>query len=312
MATEDKFVAPFHERSGVYEAIADLLSRLERKHWAFLLLLTLPLTYLALLYALPVLIILERSLFSYDVATQRTGAFSFENYIHFFSNSQYSKVLLTTIRIGVMVTVIDLIIGYPLAYLIARTRGAAKQVMIAVVVSPLLVSIVIRTFAWLLLLRSDGVVNKLLLATGVIDSPLRILYREPSVIIALVHVYLPFMIFPLANVIETIDTSLEHAASSLGANWIRRFFEIVLPLSVPGIAAGCMLVLTSTVSAYVTPTMLSGGRALVMPTLVAQQFLVLINWSFGSAISVVLMTVVLGMVAGFVTLTESSSQHASR
>ena len=312
MSTTDKPGKSQPYSARLYALVSDTLARLERKSWAFILLLLLPLTYLGLLYALPLLLLFSRSLFSYDVATQVTGGFTFENYTRFLTDTDYLRVLWTSLRIAVLVTVLDLVIGYPLAYLLARSSGTIKQVLLAAIISPMLVSIVIRTFSWALLLSGNGLVNRLLMATGLIQAPLPIMYHETAVIIALVHVYLPLMIVPLSTVIERIDATLEHAASSLGANVFRRFIEVVFPLSLPGVAAGCMLVLTNTVSAYVTPAMLSGDRFLVMPTLVAQQMQVLVNWSFGSAIAVVLMVVVLAMVALFTWFTDAASSFRVR
>ena len=294
---------------GPYARFSDVFSRIEKKSWGFLLLLLFPLTYLVLLYAVPVLVLIGRSFLSYDVATQVTGGFTLENYARFLRDPDYLRVLVTTLRIGITVTLLDLVIGYPVAYLLARITGIGKQALMAIIVSPILVSIVIRTFSWAVFIRGSGPLNQLLMGLGLIEHPLRILYTETAVIIALTHVYLPFMIIPLSTVIETIDPSLELAASSLGANGFRRFFEVILPLSLPGITAGCMLVLTMAVSGYVTPAMLSGNRFLVMPTLVAQEMQVLIDWSFGSAIAVVLIVVVLAIVGLFTALTDSASKY---
>ena len=294
---------------GPYAVLSDAFSRLGRRSWAFLLLLLFPLTYLVLMYAVPVLLLIGRSLLSYDVATQVTGGFTLENYARFLRDPDYLRVLATTLRIGVAVTILDLVIGYPVAYLLARISGMRKQVLMAIIVSPILVSIVIRTFSWAIVLRGSGPLNQLLMGIGLIEHPLRLLYTETAVIIALTHVYLPFMIIPLSTVIESIDPTLELAASSLGANAVRRFFEVILPLSLPGITTGCMLVLTMAVSGYVTPAMLSGNRFLVMPTLVAQEMQVLINWSFGSAIAVVLIVVVLAIVGLFSALSDSAAKY---
>jgi ABC-type spermidine/putrescine transport system permease subunit I len=295
--------------SRLYGHLSNAISSIERRRWAFLLLLLLPLIYLVLLYGIPVLLLTAQSLLSYDVNTRRTGGLTLENYTKILSDPDYLRVLLTSLRIGFLVTVLDLVIGYPVAYLLARVSGARKQILLAVIVAPLLVSIVIRTFSWAILLRSGGPVNQFLMATGLIGEPLQILNREPAVVIALVHVCLPFMIIPLSTVIESIDPTLELAASTLGANVSRRLVEVIFPLSIPGILAGCMLVLTTSVSAYVTPAMLSGNTFLVMPTLVQQQMQVLVNWSLGSAIAVELIVVVLAIVWLFSWLAESASKH---
>ena len=274
-----------------------------------MLALLLPLAYLVLLYGVPVLLLIGQSFLAYDPSTGRNGGFTLDNYSKILSDPAYLRVLFASLRIAGLVTVLDLVIGYPVAYLLARLSGTKKQIMLAVIVSPLLVSIVIRTFSWAVLLRTGGPVNQLLMMTGLIREPLQILNREPAVVIALVHVYLPFMIIPLSTVIESIDPTLELAASSLGANLGRRFFEVVLPLSIPGIVAGCVLVLAQSVSAYVTPAMLSGNTFLVMPTLVQQQMQVLVNWSFGSAIAVELIVVVLVIVGVFSWLAESATKY---
>ncbi len=312
MSTFDNSVVgqPYAKR--LYGAVSEALSRLERKSWAFILLLLVPLTYLVLLYALPILILIARSLFSYDPATQVTGGFTLHNYVRFLSDPAYLRVLWSSLRIGLSVTLLDLVIGYPVAYLLARISGIKKQILLACIVSPMLVSIVIRTFSWAVLLRSSGPISRLLMATQIIHEPLHVLNSETAVIIALVHVYLPFLIMPLSTVIESIDPTLELAAGSLGANNLRRFIEVIFPLSIPGVAAGCMLVLTTSVSAYVTPAMLSGGTFLVMPTLVAQQMQVLVDWSFGSAIAVVLIVVVLTIVGLFSWWADSASKYRSR
>lgn len=277
-----------------------------------MLLLLLPLIYLVLLYAVPVLLLTAQSFLTYNVSTRSSGGLTLDNYVKVVTDPAYQRVLVTSLRIGFLVTILDLVIGYPVAYLLARLSGAKKQILLAAIVSPLLVSIVIRTFSWAILLRSGGPVSHFLQATGLIQEPLQILNREPSVVIALVHVYLPFMIIPLSTVIESIDPTLELAASSLGANVWRRFVEVILPLSIPGIVAGCMLVLTTSVSAYVTPAMLSGNTFLVMPTLVQQQMQVLVNWSLGSAIAVELIVVVLAIVGVFSWLADSATKYRSR
>lgn len=295
--------------SSLYNRVSSRLSRLERKSFAFILLLLLPLIYLIILYALPVLVLISRSLFLYDPKTHATGQFTFQNYRKFLADPAYLRVLWTSLRIGLLVTLFDLVIGYPVAYWLARLTGVRKQILLAIIVSPMLVSIVIRTFSWAVILRSSGPMNQLLMAIGLIHQPLRILYTEAGVIVAMVHVYLPFMIIPLSTVIESIDLTLEEAASSLGANGLRKFIEVILPLSIPGVVAGCMLVLTISVSAYVTPAMLSGERFLLMPTLVAQQMQVILDWSFGSAIAVVLIVVVLTIVGLFSWLTGRSAKY---
>lgn len=273
-------------------------ARRHRGLLAFVLLAGPPLVYMISFFAVPMGLLLRQSFLAYDLTTQQIGGLTIENYARF-ADVSYLRILWRSIRIGLVVTAVALVLGYPTAYVMARASDRIQRLMLLALVSPLLVSLVIRNYAWLVLLSNDGIVSRAISMLPFVDEPVRLLYRETAVVIGLVHIYLAFMVIPLISVIEKINPSLEEAASTLGANGLRRFIEVVFPLSVPGMAAGCMLVMTLSVSAYVTPTLLSGGSFLVMPTLVAQQVLVILNWPFASAIAVILVAVVVGIVLIF-------------
>ena len=279
--------------SRLYGIVSSAISWVERKPFAFTVLLAPACLFLVVFFVAPMLLLLRES---FIVGGPGERSFSVAQYAHFLGSLEYLAVLWNSIQLGLIVTVVCLLIGYPLAYGLARFGPRWQIAILVSVVSPLVVSVVVRVFAWQILLQSHGPINNALMALGVIDEPLRLLFAPAGVVIGLVHVYLPFMVLPLSAVIEKIDPRLEEASKTLGANAWQRFWTVVLPLSMPGIGAGAALVFTTSVSAYVTPALLGGERVLVMPTLVAQQILVLLNWSFGAAIATILTVVTLAVL----------------
>jgi putative spermidine/putrescine transport system permease protein len=198
------------------------------------------------------------------------------------------KVLLQTLALGVAVTVLTLVIAYPVAYFLARTRSRWRQLMLFLVISPLIVSIVIRSYGWMVLLGRAGTVNTTLQALGVIDQPLALMYNWFGVVVALTHVLLPYMILTLAAVIEGIPETLEDTAAVLGAGWWRRFRDIVLPLSLEGVGAGVTLVFMLAIGSFVSVLLLGGSDTLILPLLIYQQVL-LINNNFAAALGMLLL-----------------------
>ena len=293
----------------LYTPFSKVLSHIAQKKWAFLLLLLPPLLFLTLFFVVPMAMFLREGFVAVDPhSAART--LSFGNYVRFLGSPDYLKVLWNTLRLGVIVTFLCLLLGYPLAYAMARFGPRWQRWILVAVISPLMVSVVIRTFAWQVILRNRGPLNDFLIATGIVDTPVRLLFTFTGVVIGLVHVFLPYMVLPLASVIEKIDPRLEEAARSLGANVFRRFFEVVLPLSMPGILAGSMLVFTASVSAYVVPELLGGERVQVVPTMVTQQILILLDWQFGAAIATILILLTLLVLALYRWLSRRSFQPA--
>lgn len=248
------------------------------------------LVFMLLAFALPLATMV---LYSF---THADGGFTLGHYLRFLGDGHYRAALWSSLRLAFLVTLLSLLVGYPLAYAMARLGNLWRNTILIVIVLPLMISVVIRTFAWQILLRDSGPINQFLLWTGIVDEPVRLLFAEAGVVIGLLHVYLPFMVLPLAASIERIGRNLEEAAMILGASSARRFLEVILPLSVPGMAAGATLVFTASISAYVTPALLGGEGVQVMPTMVAQQILTLLDWSFGSAISMILTGVSLSIL----------------
>lgn len=235
--------------------------------------------------------------------------FTTRHYERFLANSLYGEALLSTLRIGAITTVATLLIGYPLAHWMARIKSRLGHgLLLMAVIAPMLTGIVVRTFAWLTVLQDKGVINQTLMAAGLIHAPLRLMYNEFGTIVALVHIYVPFMVLTLTGVIGRIDERLEHAAANLGANRWRVFREVTLPLSLPGVLAGSLLVFALSISAYVTPFLMGGTDVLTLPMLINQQVSSSFNLGFAGALGVVLLAVslvilvaynsVLGRIAG--------------
>lgn len=250
---------------------------------------------LLIFFFFPIFFLLLLSLRKYVIGSIPSGL-TLANFFHFFSDPFYLDVLLSTLKLGVLVTCITLVMGYPVAYFLVRTRLPFKNWLRMAVISPLLVSVVIRTYGWLILLSDRGLVNQMLTGLGIVEQPVKMLFTYNGVLIGLVHVFLPLMILSLVGVIENINPSLEDAAENLGANWIQRFLWITLPLSLPGIIAGSLLVFSLSIAAYVTPQLLGGPSLLLLSTMVFQQIMVVLDWGFGAAIAVILLVMTLMII----------------
>lgn len=237
--------------------------------------------------------------------------FVFDNYQRVFANALYVNQLLTTLRMAVITTLISLVVSYPIALVMARIKGMWKPVLLLALFIPFWSSYVVRTFVWLPILGRSGAVNQLLLWLGVIDQPLDILlYNEGAVLVGLVYVFTLFMTLPIYVALDKLDPTLLEAANDLGARPFQTFARVVLPLSLPGVMSGSIMVFLLAVGAYVTPQLLGGTSGLMFGNIIAAQFLSDNNWAFGSALAVVMMVIVLAvlMVAGrFVGLQQAFS-----
>jgi putative spermidine/putrescine transport system permease protein len=253
------------------------------------------LLFLAVFFALPAL-----GLVSYSFLTQSPQGtvglpFTLEHYRHFFGTPLYSRVLLTTLRISLCTTAVAVLLAYPVALVMSRSAPLVRRVITMIVIAPLIVSVVVRTYGWELILGNGptGILNWLLLATGIAKTPVRLLYTETAVIIGSLHVFFPMMVLPLASALGKIDPALEDAARTLGANPWRAFCRITLPLSLPGLGVGCALVFSLTAGSFVTPAILGGTGAQMLGMLVDQQILVVYDWPFGATVASVLVAIVL-------------------
>ena len=207
----------------------------------------------------------------------------------------YVDVLLRTTRISVVVTLVCLLAAYPVAYVMTRVGPAWFRVLMVFVLLPLWTSILVRTYAWMVLLGRNGVVNKSLIAVGAIDEPLALLHNELGVVIGMVHVLMPYMVLPIYAAMRRVDPDLLQAAEGLGAGTLRIFRRVFLPLSAQGIYAGCILVFVLSVGFFITPALLGGGRVIMIAVLIEQQVRDVLNWSFASALASVLLVVTIAI-----------------
>ena len=241
---------------------------------------------------------------SLSVRSKFPGAYTLTaaHYAQFVTHPYFLLVTRTTFLLAMTVTVLTIVIGYPVAYYFVRARSRHKHWIFVGVISPLLVSIVVRTIGWTIVLGNEGLVNNVLLALGVIREPLALMNSFWSVTVGLVHVLLPFMILSIASVLGKIDPALEESAAILGANAVRTFWRVTLPLSMQGIAAGSILVFCLTIGAYITPFWLGRGKVLLFSTTIYDQILVIIDWPFGSAAAMLLVLATLAVLGAYFAL----------
>jgi len=214
--------------------------------------------------------------------------FTVGNYVKALTDLYYLRVLGYSFLFGVLTTAVCLVIAYPVAYHLARTTSRFRGLLYACVLSPLLVGVVVRCYGWLIILANNGLINDSLRKAGLISGSLPLMYNELGVSIGLVHIFLPFMILPLLGGIQSINPALEEAARSLGASPLTAIRRVVIPLSMPGIQAGTILVFVLTMSAYVIPILLGALKVMLMSTLVVQQLIDAFLWPFGAALAFIL------------------------
>lgn len=257
--------------------------------------------WLVVFFNLPLVIVLFISL----VERGRAGGiktppvFTLANYRQFF-DSLYLGIFAHSVRIALLVTLICVLAGYPLAYFISRRHPRWRDALLLLVMVPFWTNFLVRTYALKQVLGADGIINALLMGAGVIRQPLDLLFNEFAVVLGLVYGYLPFAVLPMYASIEKFDFSLIEAAADLGANARRAFLRVMLPMTLPGVVAALVLVFVPVVGAFITPDIMGGGKVEMIGTLINRQFGVARNWPFGSAISLVLMALVLvGVIAYF-------------
>jgi spermidine/putrescine transport system permease protein len=246
---------------------------------------------------LPLLLVFAMSFASRGLYGGVQWAFSLTNYTMLF-DSLYLRIYGRSVLLAAATTAICLLIGYPLAYFIARGPTRWQGAWLLLVIIPFWTNFLVRTYAWMFLLRTEGLLNTVLLNLGMIRTPVEILYTDWAVLIGLVYGYLPFMVLPLYAAIERLNRSVVEAAWDLYANGCSVFWRVIFPLTKPGVIAGCLLVFIPSVGAYITPDLLGGAKTMMVGNLIQHEYLVIRDWPFGSAISFVLMAVVvLGVLA---------------
>jgi putative spermidine/putrescine transport system permease protein len=243
------------------------------------------------------LIIVRFSFNTWSAARGMAPAWTLANYVAFASDPFHYKAFLTTLRIGLIVTVTALLLGYPVAYLLAVSRR--KHLLLFLIVLPLMMDVLVRAYGWIVLLSRSGLVNRVFVGTGMFARPMQFLGTETAVVLELLHEVLPFMILPIAGVLQRIDPALREAAVGLGAAPFTAFLRVTLPLSLPGLLAGTLLTFSLAMSAFVAPLVLGGGRVPMMSILIQQQMTMLLNWPAGAAQSVVLVALVSLLLLGY-------------
>ena len=256
-------------------------------------------------FAVPLLIMLANSVQKIDPATYQTvDRFTLYQYGRFLFDEYYVGVLLRTLRIGALTTLACLVAAYPVAIYMTKAGVRERNLLTLIIISPLLVSVVVLCFGWMIIVAPTGLVNFVLMKIGIIDTPLQLKYSEASVIAGLAHVYFPFMALGVYNSLQNIDSELVRAARILGAGPMRIFWHITFPLSMPGALAGSLIVFALSISSFVTPMFLGGSWVKVVAYFIWEQNMILIDWPFGAAIAVILLLVTGLIVLGYSRLLE--------
>lgn len=244
---------------------------------------------LALFFVLPVFALLLRSVL------EPTPGLS--NYAELFATSTYARVLFNTFFISAVVTIVAVVIGFPIAWLLAILPGRWPGLVLAVIILSMWTGLLTRTYAWMILLQRTGMINKFLMATGITSSPLALVNNSTGVIIGMVYIMLPFIILPLLGKIKAIDPSILRAAALCGGNRWQCFVRVLLPLALPGIAAGALMVFVMSLGYFVTPALLGGASSMMLAELIVQLVQSLTNWGLGGAAAFVLLLATLALYA---------------
>lgn len=265
--------------------------------------LALPLLIFFLLFVvLPIVMLLVTSISGEDGVT-------LANFRRFFTDGLSLPVLGRTLLLGLETATVALLLGYPLALLFVAASPRIQKLLMLLIVLPLLTSAVVRTFAWVVILGRQGLVNEMLMATGIANGPVSLLYTEPLLVLTLAQIELPIMTLPIISALSAIDPRLKEASIALGAGKWRTLVQVVLPLSLPGVIAGLLLVFAAACSAMVTQSIVGGGRLLFVPLQIYQQGMQGQNWPFAAAISIMLLISVLVVVALLNTLGRIATRH---
>lgn len=247
----------------------------------------------ASLFLAPLLMLVAVTFFNDDKITQP----GFAQWAKFFGDPFHYKVIADTLLLGVKAVCATVIVGYPLALVFLDLSQRLQKVLIFIIVLPLLLSVVVRTFAWIVVLGREGLVNTLLMNLGLISEPLRLLQTELGLVISLTQIEMPLMLLPLISVMSRLDPNLRDASAALGASRWRTLFTVIVPLSMPGLIAGCLLVFASATTAFISQTVIGGVRLIYLPLLIWQQSLVVFNWPFAAVASLSLVVSVLTVIA---------------
>jgi len=244
------------------------------------------------LMGVPLVMTLSLSFFGLQPGGQIDNTITLQNYAHLVSDDYYAGIFLRTLLLSLAVTCSCILIGVPEAYVLSRLSARWRAVSMVVVLGPLLVSVVVRTLGWAILLENEGLINKGLLAIGAIDQPVSLMYSYTGVVLALSHVLVPYMILATWASLQKLDFSTEQAANSLSASSLTVLRRIILPQVIPGVLSGSLIVFALAASAFATPAIIGGRRLKVVSTTIYDEFLNYVNWPMGAALAAVLMVLV--------------------
>lgn len=266
------------------------------------------LAFIAVVLAGPLLLMLLFSLWRFVPGKITDYSFTLGNYERFVGDGFYLKVIWETVELGVIVTIFSLILGYPVAFFLARTKSRWQPVLVYLIFVPMMISLVVRAYGWMVLLGYNGVVNAALLGLGLITAPLRLLYSLNAVVLGLVEVLLPFMVVPLLAALKDIEPAIEEAARALGATPREVFLKVTLPLSLPGAISGSLIVFSLTITAYALPALLGGAQVKMISAIAYDAMLVSYNWPFGSAVGIIMVVVSTALIYGYLRSNPRKSQ----
>ncbi len=252
------------------------------------LLVALPALFLLVFFVIPTAFLLSASFIESDGVIM-TGVWTTQNYTDLLSRPLYQQAILRTFGIGVAVGVTVIVLSYPLAYFLVRTTSQWRGFLIALSLSPLLASVIVRTYGWWVILNREGAINSGLLALGIIDQPLALLPSSMAITVGLSHALLPYGVLTIMASLNGLNPNVERAAMSLGAGRVRTFLTVTLPLTLPGIVGGFLLAFAIAISAYATPAILGGPGTQVMATLIRSFMVQALDWALGSAMGAILL-----------------------
>ena len=243
--------------------------------------------WLTIFFAIPLMFVVVVSFIGRTPYGQLVFKFTTENYMRFLE-PLYLEIFITTIIVAAVTTIATFLLGYPLAYTIAKLPAKYQQVGLVLVMIPFWINFLVRSYAWVIILRTQGILNTFLMHVGIIDQPLSLLYNTGSVMLGMIYALLPFMVLPIYVSIEQFDNRLLEASYDLGASPMKTFFNITLPLTMPGVVAGSILVFISSLGMFVVPDIMGGAKSALIGNVIQNQFLSARDWPFGSALSIVL------------------------
>ena len=290
-----------------------------RRQFTLAILLTAPTIFLGLFFLTPLTIMVIYSWLTPGLYGGVEWTFSHLNYgrILGWANTKYEQfdpvyftIFLRSVRLAATTVLSSLIICYPVAFWVARLPERQKNFFIFLITLPFFISLIVRLFAWVLILRPTGFLNQALTGLGLIDKPLELIFTDTAVVIGMTYVFIPFMFLPLYSSIEKLDNSLIEASQDLGANRLQTFFRVVLPMTLPGIVGGSIIVFIPSLGNFIVPSVLGGAKVVMTGNLIEQQFLSARNWPFGAALGMMVMAAVLILLLIYVRIASREEQRA--